>query len=266
MRILALLLVVQSAVWASNKATSTPVNGKPPTGAVPTSGPTSGPLRPGGEGAGCDGNAVKTCVAKLSAGYDEQVARCKEVYKGKTLNACLEEAYIVHLARSKDCYLQLCQPGHYCDVSAEGMEGRVIGRCCADGEKYCFAGCANVTTDPNNCGHCGLKCGKHECINGKCVVDKVPVPPCPKGSQRCGGIQCLDLQNDKTNCGKCGQPCADGERCQAAKCTGCPAGTTTCWGKPYPGPSGPPANATCCGPSTTCGWQTGTPFALCVAK
>jgi hypothetical protein len=41
--------------------------------------------------------------------------------------------------------------------------------CCESGQKSCPSGCADVQTDPNNCGDCGNVCPSGKCENGKCV-------------------------------------------------------------------------------------------------
>jgi hypothetical protein len=62
--------------------------------------------------------------------------------------------------------------------SVPGMDCR---NCCSEGQTVCDGYCADLLTDPNNCGQCGVRCkpyyGLTDCVNGKC--DCAPgVPKC----------------------------------------------------------------------------------------
>jgi hypothetical protein len=43
---------------------------------------------------------------------------------------------------------------------------------CGEGQTPCPLGCADLMTDPNNCGNCGKSCGENQqkgtCFNGLC--------------------------------------------------------------------------------------------------
>jgi hypothetical protein len=111
-----------------------------------------------------------------------------------------------------DCGI-VCEPGLICLGGAcycpDGSEpcGR---QCCDPGTEMCSGlqcvplcpytmcpgGCYDLTSDPNNCGNCGLSCGGLTC---------------------CSGV-CTDLANDDNNCGGCGVDCGGGWYCSGSQC------------------------------------------------
>jgi hypothetical protein len=135
--------------------------------------------------------------------------------------------------------------------------------------------CADLVHDPANCGSCGTVCAPNQiCLDGKCQLPPPgpdggtppppppdgapppsdgppppsdgPPPPCQAPMTSCqlptGGMVCTDLNYDRANCGSCGNACAQGQVCQAAKCTTPPDGA------PPPG---------CNPPMTSCTLVTG---------
>jgi hypothetical protein len=131
---------------------------------------------------------------------------------------------------------------------------------CTGNEKCCpnvpTAGdhCFDVTSDPQNCGGCGVMCGPLEsCIQGMCMVTQCApectargnqcvggVCTCPGQTPPCGGCTpppcgdplsccttgCKNLKTDTLNCGSCGKPCVGAELCCNGTCT--PQGTPNC--------------------------------------
>jgi hypothetical protein len=91
---------------------------------------------------------------------------------------------------------------------------------CQAGLEACGDTCADLQTDPDNCGACGVECGDGVCQGGICV--------CPPGTTDCGNDGCVDTQTDADNCGACGNGC-DGatETCEAGTC-GCLSWFTDC--------------------------------------
>lgn len=76
--------------------------------------------------------------------------------------------------------------------------------------------CVNASTDAQNCGSCGHRCGSGQaCVSGVCTGTG-PVL-CPSGQIRCGG-GCVDPEPDEAHCGSCGVKCASGETCSGGKC------------------------------------------------
>ncbi|GMK53808.1 hypothetical protein CspeluHIS016_0103940 [Cutaneotrichosporon spelunceum] len=101
-----------------------------------------------------------------------------------------------------------CRPGDtLCDsVEADGTGGW----------------CANLKTDPSNCGACGKMCGASfgRCIDGYCPHDDPNA--CPQGWTGCEGgpigyfpFTCTDLQNDVC---VAGQNCVDGTCTPGSTC------------------------------------------------
>ena len=65
----------------------------------------------------------------------------------------------------------------------------------------CDGGCADLKTDPTNCGACGKKCPMGAmCVQGSCQ--------CGSSQTQCSGA-CVDTKTDATNCGKCGNLCGN---------------------------------------------------------
>jgi hypothetical protein len=84
---------------------------------------------------------------------------------------------------------------------------------CDPGEQACGSQCANVQSDPQNCGSCGHSCPANDvCTNGNCVC----VPHCASGS--CGG-------SDGCN-GTC--ECPASEYCSNGSCVNCPCSAGYC--------------------------------------
>ena len=91
--------------------------------------------------------------------------------------------------------------------------------CVTQGLDYCAGACANLASDANNCGACGVVCSLKEiCSNGVCGSIKAPPPsPCDPGLLLCG-TTCVDAQTDVNNCGACGQACGSGYACVSGVC------------------------------------------------
>ena len=86
-----------------------------------------------------------------------------------------------------------------------------FGDCNSDFAKGCASdGCeANLRTDHDNCGACGVVCGADQ-ICGDANDDKGTRCLCAPGETRCGGAAsptCADLLGDPQNCGACGNVC-----------------------------------------------------------
>lgn len=91
-----------------------------------------------------------------------------------------------------------CPSGHACVANGSAMV------------------CANLSTDPKNCGAPNAACADGEiCSSGACA--------CGTGSacgsdQACCGGTCVDIQTDADNCGGCNIACRAGENCGAGQC------------------------------------------------
>ena len=120
-------------------------------------------------------------------------------------------------------------------------------RGCGASESICLppgagsAFCANLKTDPNNCGGCGNSCGAvtggtATCKAGLCTFDcgggagSTKVVCGSKSTGGDGGVvpYCTDLASDHENCGACGAVCPGNQQCQAGQCAN--LGTSACSG------------------------------------
>jgi hypothetical protein len=84
----------------------------------------------------------------------------------------------------------------------------------------CNGFCVDTSSNPSNCGKCGVSCETGVCGSGQCALPATP--PCPKGQTQCtstSGDTCTDLSNDPDNCGTCGIECASPGTCVDAGCT-----------------------------------------------
>jgi hypothetical protein len=78
------------------------------------------------------------------------------------------------------------------------------------GPTLCNGQCVFPTSDPANCGACGMRCpGALACINGTCG--------CPQGLTDCADV-CVDTNVDGNNCGSCGATCVAGMVCSSGMC------------------------------------------------
>ena len=94
----------------------------------------------------------------------------------------------------------------------------------------CNGRCAQMATDPANCGACGHVCAPGQvCVDGVCGCGGVGA--C---SGTCCGNVCVDTTTDLKHCGRCGHVCVAGERCVGGQCAcgfqECGPGTTCCGG------------------------------------
>lgn len=107
-----------------------------------------------------------------------------------------------------------CAPGQVCS------DGTCITPC-GSGDIMCNGGCTDITSDPNNCGGCGIVCDSGFCTDSVCQ------PVCSNPQVQCGS-GCTDITTDPNNCGACGNICPSGQ-CANAQCQGsCPPGQTLC--------------------------------------
>jgi hypothetical protein len=100
--------------------------------------------------------------------------------------------------------------------------------CCGAGQTSCGSYCADLTSDPWNCGGCGQECNEPRpyeygvCIDGRCEY------PCAEGATDCDGT-CTLLDWDPSNCGECGYVCpGSAPYCNLGVCSVCPPGAALC--------------------------------------
>ena len=121
---------------------------------------------------------------------------------------------------------------------------------CTGAQVLCSGYCADTSSDPFNCGGCGVRCATGQvctarvCTSGGTVSD---AGSCTGGQVQCSGY-CADTSSDPYNCGGCGVRCATGQVCTARVCTsgggGMDSGTGGGDGGVLPQDSGPCATGT----------------------
>jgi hypothetical protein len=163
-------------------------------------------------------------------------------------------------ADSINCYGSnvFCQSNHTCSWDTVNRCGSAIGtnnnQCCysANGNTSCnyltcqmacsgtFKNCrhasndfsfgcdTDTSSDPNNCGGCGIVCpainGIAGCIGSKCVTT------CNAGASQCNPTvnACDNLSNDVNNCGSCGHVCSRGAGVLSTDCNSGTCGIASC--------------------------------------
>ncbi len=164
--------------------------------------------------------------------------------------------------------------GHVCMLANAG-QACVGGKCFINGCDFGWDNCdglndngceKDVTSDPNNCGACGMKCGPvmngtPGCSGGSCF------PNCSVGFADCDGnynTGCeTNIYTDPNNCGGCGNVCGGGDTCMMGVCVG---GGFDMGGMDGPMDMPPPS----CGPPTGCTTYkdpiSGNDFIVCSGK
>ena len=133
----------------------------------------------------------------------------------------------------------LCRPaGRYCTTNKQCCNNRcrtgkrvpIASRNICDCDApfaMCGKLCRDLSSDPNNCGGCGIKIDRETeiCCDG--VPTLIDSENCGTCGEVCGPDDvccaesggCADLQSDPNNCGECGNVC-DGGECTDGECGG----------------------------------------------
>jgi hypothetical protein len=195
--------------------------------------------------ADCDGTAANGCEASFTSS-----ATC-----GSCSNACSGPNAMYQCVAST-CQVSACAQGFSdCDLSpATGCEVHTAqdpnncgtcgtlcnlnhaaaictqGQCSVAGCSPGFADCDNVaadgceislTTNPNNCGGCGVVCALNHAITG-CAQSQCTIAACTGGFADCDAVAVngceVNTTLDRANCGSCNHPCASNQNCVNGNC------------------------------------------------
>ncbi|MDB4928642.1 MAG: Tryptophan synthase alpha chain [Myxococcaceae bacterium] len=114
---------------------------------------------------------------------------------------------------------------------------------CPTTRVQCDGTCVNLSSDAENCGRCGNRCGPGMgCGSGRCVGG------CSAPGAMCGAA-CVDPQSDVHHCGACDRPCEPGVACMAGACQ--PTSARDCTGREC----GPDGAGGSCGTCPLAGWS-----------
>ena len=120
--------------------------------------------------------------------------------------------------RGTSCELGRC----VCGAVESGCAGTRNSICCPPRDDRGLPYCANLDTDGEDCGACGVSCdplAADTCTAGRCFcgVDLESCDGSPE-SQCCADVtgfsRCADTTSERVHCGGCGKRCALGERCE----------------------------------------------------
>jgi hypothetical protein len=149
-----------------------------------------------------------------------------------------------------------CATGEVCvdNACASPVDAGRDATTCAAGQTECSSRCVDLSSDPANCGACGMACAtgatcgagvcatttptgctkNSDCPAGEECVDNACASPvdagrdaatCAAGEVDCSGT-CVDVSTDSANCGGCGMRCGAPATCVSGACT-LPPGCTT---------------------------------------
>lgn len=156
--------------------------------------------------------------------------KCSQFYADCDLdpvNGC--ESFLLSLTSCGACGT-VCDPGQKC--LPNDANGGQLGCLCAPGKTLCGTHCADIATDPDNCGGCGINCkvaggAAGFCVDGACTLS------CGSGTGDCNGNPLdgceTNLMSDPRNCGSCGASCdgPSGQPCIGGRCAVEPCGGGT---------------------------------------
>jgi len=112
-----------------------------------------------------------------------------------------------------------CINGQTCVYNSSNQTAKCVcqeSNCNYYGTTCCNNQCANIWTDPNNCGNCGNRCVSGQtCQSGSCICQE---SLCNQYGAICCNNACANIWSDPNNCGSCGNRCGTGYKCSNAQC------------------------------------------------
>jgi hypothetical protein len=144
------------------------------------------------DSANCDGCGRicpmgTTCSGSLCVVADGSTASCVPDTGNPTANcppgtACVDDTFACAETTCTAAGVVACQNGG-------GPTGDALGVCCAAGD----GGCPDTTSDPDNCGACGVVCASGACNQGVCVPSPsdagcAALGGCPAGTVCAAGL------------------------------------------------------------------------------
>ncbi|MEM1335091.1 MAG: hypothetical protein AAGG08_16700, partial [Actinomycetota bacterium] len=143
---------------------------------------------------------------------------------------------------------------------------------CAPGLTLCESECTDTSSDPMNCGGCGVACGAGQvCRGGSCNTECGGATPdfCSVEVEGVVTESCVDFDSNPAFCGDCDTACAAGEVCSGGTCgVVCETGFTDCDGACVDLTSNPNFCGACAGPEGEPASCADVPYgtALCAAS
>jgi len=161
------------------------------------------------------------------------------------------------------CCSGVCRPGATWTGGGDCPTGAVCTLPSGEGSTCCLGQCTDHSSDPKNCGTCGLVCWTGStCQQGQCVLGSCVGAPTRALCALDGGAlgyccdgACFDSVSGP-DCGECGMRCPSDAQCSVGGCvlpdSGFPGAPFDC------SDAGCSANEVC--------WPEGNPWAFCVVE
>ncbi len=185
--------------------------------------------------AGVDGSRV-TCAAGRCV-FTGACLPGRANCSGNPDDGC--ESVVTTAARCGSCTTMCSGGAPNCVPMASSPSGYACSSgCTGAGQMRCGTSCVDTTSDPLNCGACGMVCptglrGTPACVMGRCALN------CTANYGDCDGLTTNGCEtitsNNVSNCGRCGNVCPPGPGasaiCSASMCTiTCATGQGNCDG------------------------------------